>query len=72
MGDQRVESWCEEEKIEILAKIPNDRKVAEAYSRGEVLVDQFPHYDALLSRLFESVVARINSRTQIEQQGGGQ
>lgn len=50
-GDDRVHSYCRRENIRILAGIPDDRRVAEAYSRGELLVDALPEYAGLFSEL---------------------
>jgi len=36
IGDSRVESFCGEEGISILLEIPDNRRIAEACSRGEV------------------------------------
>ena len=36
IGDSRVESFCAAEDISILLEIPDDRRIAEACSRGEV------------------------------------
>ena len=37
IGDNKVEKYCKDENIEIVAKIPNSRTIAETYSRGELL-----------------------------------
>lgn len=42
IGDDKVEKYCEEEGIEIVATIPNDRKIAETYSRGGLLYTSIP------------------------------
>lgn len=42
IGSDLVERYCAEEKIEIIAVIPNDRKIAETYSKGELLYPAFP------------------------------
>ena len=38
-GDDRVVRWCDEQNIRILMQIPEDRRVAEAYSRGKTILD---------------------------------
>jgi MinD superfamily P-loop ATPase len=43
-GDGSVEAYCQDEHIPILMQIPNDRKIAEAYSRGQMVVDALPQY----------------------------
>jgi len=42
IGDDRVSAYCRREQIPILMEIPDDRRIAEAYSRGELAVDAVP------------------------------
>ena len=56
MGDDRVHRFCEQEDVEILMEIPEDRRIAEAYSRGELMVDAFPEYRELFQGLVEKVI----------------
>lgn len=44
VGDDRVETYCREQGIKILAQIPNDRRVAQSYSTGELPVTAVPGY----------------------------
>ena len=37
LGDDRVQRYCAAEGLEIVLELPNDRRIAEAYSRGELL-----------------------------------
>lgn len=55
IGDRRTQDYCRANRIEVLAEIPDDRRVAEAYSRGELACRQFSEY----GRLFEDILARI-------------
>jgi len=58
IGDDGVRVYCAEEGIPVLAEIPNDRRVAEAYSRGHLPTEDVPGYrarmDALLAAIEES------------------
>ena len=38
-GDTAVHAFCQAENIPVLAEIPDSRKVAEAYSRGEMMTE---------------------------------
>lgn len=38
IGNDEVKKYCEAEKITLLAELPDDRRVAEAYSRGEMMI----------------------------------
>ena len=55
IGDDQVRQYCMSQQIAILVEIPDDRAVAEAYSRGQlacVAVSSFAdHIRALLKRL---------------------
>lgn len=53
IGDDRVKVYCRQEAIPILAEIPNDRRIAEAYSRGELLIDALPEYHELFQNLVD-------------------
>jgi MinD superfamily P-loop ATPase len=44
MGDDRVRKFSEFLGMSILMEIPFDRKIAEAYSRSEMLVERMPEW----------------------------
>jgi len=56
-GDDRVDVWCAEEGIPILARIPESRPLAEAYSRGILAVWELPELTGLFQKLWEKAVA---------------
>jgi MinD superfamily P-loop ATPase len=58
IGDDRVHVFCGNEDIPILLEIPDDRRIAEAYSRGELIVEAMPEYRAHFKRLWEAVLER--------------
>jgi MinD superfamily P-loop ATPase len=41
-GTAELEGLCEEQRLEVLLEIPDDRRIAEACSRGEVPVEALP------------------------------
>ncbi len=51
IGDKSVEKYCSEEGITVLGKIPNDRSVAEVYSRGELLYPRLPFVKKELEKI---------------------
>jgi len=44
LGDGTLRAYCSEEKIDILCEIPEDRRIALAYSRGEMVIRAVPEY----------------------------
>ncbi|MEW6443784.1 MAG: ATP-binding protein [bacterium] len=58
-GDGRVLDYCRSEGIPVLLQIPEDRRIAEAYSRGEAAVDALPQCRALFLQLYEEVCRTV-------------
>jgi len=57
IGDDRVHRFCREQGISVLLEIPDDRRIAEAYSRGELVVEALPEYRGHFLRLWERIAA---------------
>jgi len=55
LGDWETQSYCNKNQIKILAEIPDDRKIAEAYSRGEMACEAIPQYGSLFARLLADI-----------------
>jgi MinD superfamily P-loop ATPase len=55
IGDDDVRSFCTEAGIPVLLEIPDDRRIAEAYSRGELIVDALPEYRGMFLTLLEAI-----------------
>ncbi|MDH4212093.1 MAG: ATP-binding protein [candidate division WOR-3 bacterium] len=60
LGDNKVEEYCKNEKIDILMRIPFDRSIAVSYSRGIPLVDAKPAYRNHLRQMFTSIKKSIH------------
>ena len=55
LGDKKVNNFAKEEKIPILMEIPFDRQIAEAYSKGELVVDNFPEWKDKFVNLYHDI-----------------
>ena len=53
--DDELKKYCAQSRLEIIAEIPDDRKIAELYSVGEIVIDKLPRY----AQLFDSLVEKI-------------
>jgi len=60
IGDDGVVQYCQREGIDILLDIPNDRKIAEAYSRGVMMIDATPEYKQKFLQLHDHISERIS------------
>lgn len=66
LGDERVEVLCERDHIPLLAKLPDDRRVAEAYSRGELVIDALPQYRKAFQTLFGRVLRAMSGKVRVK------
>jgi MinD superfamily P-loop ATPase len=61
MGDDRVREYATREGLPILMEIPFDRTIAEAYSRGQMLVDLLPEWKGRFIGLFTRIQGLIGA-----------
>ena len=62
VGDDQTKRYCGQQRIDVLAEIPDDRQVAEAYSRGEMICEAIPKYGDLYRDLLNQLETRISVR----------
>ena len=55
IGDLEVNKYCQSASIPILLEIPEDRHIAEAYSRGIMIIDVIPEYKERFQELFAAI-----------------
>jgi len=65
VGNRGVDDYCAAEGIEVLLRIPQQREIAEAYSRGETLAEAFPQWRDDLVMMYKRIEHLV--RTDIEQ-----
>ncbi len=57
IGDDRVLAYADRERVPVLMTIPYDRRIAEAYSRGELMAEALPEW----RQRFVDLYGRIES-----------
>jgi len=55
IGDDAVKAWCRGEGVRLAAEIPDDRSIAEAYSRGQMACQSVPYLGDALRELLDNV-----------------
>ncbi|MBN2446445.1 MAG: ATP-binding protein [Phycisphaerae bacterium] len=60
-GDRRVVEYCAQEQITLLAEIPDDRRVAQAYSRGELASNALPEMRDMFAALWADVRREVET-----------
>lgn len=54
-GDDRVYQYCKQERINIVMELPDDRRVAEACSSGQMIVKSLPDYRVHFEQLAKTI-----------------
>ena len=60
LGDDQVKDYAHALDLPILMEMPFDRQIAEAYSRGDMIVDVMPEWKAKFLELYEKIKAQLN------------
>lgn len=61
-GDGMIEDFAAEKKIPVLMRIPLSRKIAEAYAKGDLLVEAFPEHQQAFFSLYTDIQAMVTER----------
>jgi len=59
LGDDRVQQYCDGENIQVILEIPSDRRIAEAYSVGKMIVETLADYKKIFVGLYESILRKL-------------
>jgi len=55
IGDSQVQAYAQKEEIPILMEIPFDRNIAEAYSKGELIITAMPEWKESFTSLHHKI-----------------
>ena len=58
--DRPTRTYCKKNGIDVLARIPDDRRIAESYCRGEITCDIEPAYRRAYEDLLSEIESRVN------------
>lgn len=61
-----LKTYCQNQQLEVLGKIPNDRKIAYFYSQGELIIDQLPEYKALFKKIAARIIENVKHERQVK------
>lgn len=65
LGDGELDRISEEKGLAILMRIPEDRAIAEAYARGQLMTDTHPHYREAFLELFRSIQIMVSKHEAV-------
>jgi len=55
VGDNKVKDFAKKEGVSVLLEIPFDRNIAEAYSRGDMIVEKLPGFKEKFLNLYDNI-----------------
>jgi len=61
IGDSRTEEYCHKQNLDILMMIPFDRKIAEAYSRGDMMSGVDSEFEERFCGLYRNIADKVSS-----------
>ena len=62
--DDELKKYCAQAKLKIIGEMPDDRQIAEVYSRGDMIIDELPQYAQLFKDLTERILEWANKITK--------
>ncbi|MBN1849426.1 MAG: ATP-binding protein [Deltaproteobacteria bacterium] len=66
LGDDRVREYAKSQGVPVLMEIPFDRKIAESYSKGEMLVESMPEWKGKFRALYHQIEDIVSHRKRGE------
>ncbi|MBN1973305.1 MAG: ATP-binding protein [Sedimentisphaerales bacterium] len=54
-NQKMINEYCREENIQIIFELPDDRRIAEAYSVGKMIIDALPDHKKEFTGLYEKI-----------------
>jgi MinD superfamily P-loop ATPase len=67
VGDRKIEDYCESENISIAMRIPMDKEIAVAYSKGIPLIQMKSEYKIKFQELYQKIIELTNKENIIDQ-----
>jgi MinD superfamily P-loop ATPase len=59
IGDEAVKQYCQAEEINVILEIPNDRRIAQAYSKGEIASECLGEYADIFTNFAERIAEQV-------------
>ena len=62
IGNDQVRAYAHEQGLPLLMEIPFERRIAEAYSRGDLMVDVMPEFKKKFHQVYQHIQQIVNLR----------
>jgi MinD superfamily P-loop ATPase len=61
-----LKKYLKEEKIDVVGEIPDDRSIAETYSRGDLVVERLPQYKKLFEEMAIDIIKKSRQKRVVK------
>jgi MinD superfamily P-loop ATPase len=68
--DNALKEYCKKEQLDIIGEIPDERKIAESYSRGELAVEKFPKIKTLFENIADKILNLAGEERTVRKKSG--
>jgi MinD superfamily P-loop ATPase len=68
--DGALKKYCEKEQLDIVGEIPDERRIAESYSRGELAVEKFPEIKTLFEDIADKILNLARKERKVRKKAG--
>jgi MinD superfamily P-loop ATPase len=63
--DDALKEYCSREQLDIIGEIPDERRIAESYSRGELAVEKFPEIKGLFENISDKILTLAEKERKV-------
>ncbi|MBN1412364.1 MAG: P-loop NTPase [Spirochaetales bacterium] len=66
-SDNSLKNYCRDKGLKIIGEIPDERRIAECYSTGDLVVDRFPDLNDVFMKLADNILKEAMSERVVKQ-----
>jgi len=66
LDDTDLKAYCRDVQLEIVGEIPDDRRIAEVYSVGDLVVEKLPEYRPYFEELIQRALALAGMKRRVK------
>ncbi len=66
-GDERVKEYCAIQDIDLIGEIPDDRRIAETYSKGMLLLNALPEHRNYFNEILNFITRKVKHTIELYQ-----
>ncbi len=68
--DNALKEYCKKEQLDIIGEIPDERRIAESYSRGDLAVEKFPEIKEIFVYIADKILNLAEKERKVRKEAG--